>query len=134
MHSILIFLIIALIVALQIKVALNAIARINFLKQIVPGNENFETVTVYVAESQIKTISTEYILQNLEKFGPPETMPDIIEVNVIKTPPSAPPATRSIDDVINYESMIWVVKENDKKEIPFKLLRRYEQLGWEQIH
>ena len=134
MHSVLIFLIIAIIVAIQIKVARNAIARINFLKQIVPGSENFETVTVYVAESQIKTISTEYILQNLGKFGPPEIITDVVEINATAIPPSILPATQTVDETITYDSMIWVVKENDKKEIPFKLLRRYEQLGWEQIN
>lgn len=133
MHSVLIFLIIAIIVAIQIKVARNAIARINFLKQIIPGSENFETIAVYVPESQIKTVSTEYILQNLGEFGPPENLP-VAEINATAIPASATPATRLVDETVTYDSMIWVVKENDKKEIPFKLLRRYEQLGWEQIN
>lgn len=134
MHSILIFLIIAIIVALQIKIARNAIARIDFLKQIIPGDENFEAVTVYIRESQIKTISTTYILENLGKFGPVEIIPDTVKVNADAILPLVTTETLKVDDTITYDTMIWVMKEDDKKEIPYKLLRRYEQLGWEQIN
>jgi len=147
MHEIIIILVIIAIVGFQVKIFLDAKTRIGFFKEIIPGGDNFETVKVYIPESQIKEIKIDYILDNLHKFQLPGGEPEAIEIEVEvmeeivaspetdfneATQPEMEEETME-EEAIDYESLIWVWKGNEEKKIQLKFLKSNEMLGWNRI-
>jgi len=140
MHEIVILLIIAIIVGVQIKVFLDTAKKINLFKAIIPSPENFETVKVFIPESQIKQINSSYVLSNLQEFQNPldnkgienketiEDHEDFIDDHYEETIPE-----KTIIETIDYESLIWISKGNEEKKIKLKLLKSHEMLGWNRI-
>lgn len=147
MHEIIIILVIIAIVGFQVKIFLDAKTRISFFKEIIPGGDNFETVKVYIPESQIKEIKIDYVLGNLHKFQLPGGEPEAIEIEVevmkeIMESPEADfnePIQAEVEgeimeeEAIDYESLIWVSKGNEEKKIKLKFLKSNEMLGWNRI-
>ena len=146
MHEILIILVIIAIVGFQFKIFFDAKTKISLFKEIIPEGENFETVKVFIPESQIKDIKTDYILENLQKFQQPIGEQKSIEINAIpeeveKTVKNNPveysqpePVLQLFaEEAIDYESMIWVSKGNEEKKIKLKFLKSNEMLGWNRI-
>ena len=68
MHDILIGGLIALIVIIQILVALKTSSKISLFKSIVPKENTFQTVKVFIPENQIKSIKVESIFENLKNY------------------------------------------------------------------
>ena len=68
MHDILIGGLIAIIVIAQILVALNTSRKIALFKAIIPKDNSFETIKVFIPENQIKTVKIDSIFENLEKY------------------------------------------------------------------
>lgn len=144
MHEILILFVIAIIVGFQIKIFLDAAVKIDYFKTIVPDASTFETVKVFIPESQIKDIKIEYILNNLQKFQNPlgvlenfeakEIDETIDEVrNPIADHVKEETAEPMIEEIIDYESLIWIAKGSEEKKIKFKFLERHKILGWNRI-
>jgi len=146
MHEILIILVIIAIVGFQVKIFFDAKTRIDLFKEIIPEGENFETVKVFIPESQIKDIKTDYILNNLQKFQQPVEEPESIEIfpiskelekpvenNAVEYSQPEPVLQLFAEEAIDYESMIWVSKGNEEKKIKLKFLKSNEMLGWNRI-
>ena len=68
MHDLLIGGLIALIVIIQILVALQTSRKISLFKSIVPKQNTFETVKVFIPENQIKIIKIESIFENIKNY------------------------------------------------------------------
>ena len=147
MHEILIGIVILAIVGAQGYVAYTTWKKIDFYKEIIPQSTSFETVKVYIRESQIKDIKAEYILSNLKKFKAPKATASEPEATIILSEPAkevvmdAPIDSLPVQSVITwpeetlpgYEDLIWIAKDNEEKKIKYKLLRSYEQAGWSKI-
>lgn len=146
MHEILIILVIVAIVGFQVKIFFDASTKISLFKEIIPEDENFETVKVYIPESQIKEIKIDYILENLHKFQQRAEEQKSIETIAMPTqlerPDNNSPVAYSqpdpvlplfADEAIDYESMIWISKGNEEKKIKLKFLKGHEMLGWNRI-
>jgi hypothetical protein len=144
MHEILILFVIAIIVGFQIKIFLDAAAKIDYFKTMVPDASTFETVKVFIPESQIKDIKIEYILNNLQKFQNPLGVLENFETKEIdetveeERSPIADhfkeeAAEPMIEEIIDYESLIWIAKGSEEKKIKFKFLKSHEILGWNRI-
>ena len=144
MHEILILFVIAVIVGFQVKIFLEATKKIDLFKTIIPDASNFETVKVFIPESQIKDIKIEYVLKNLKKFQDPsktdkkETLKKdtkIVEENftLIDDPEVIEKVNPTVEEIIDYESIIWISKGSEEKKIKLKLLKSHEMLGWNRI-
>lgn len=144
MHEILILFVIAVIVGFQVKIFLEATKKIDLFKAIIPDASNFETVKVFIPESQIKDIKVEYVLKNLKKFQDPsktdkkETLKKdtkIVEENLtlIDIPEVIEKVNPIVEEIIDYESIIWISKGSEEKKIKLKLLKSHEMLGWNRI-
>lgn len=144
MHQILILFVIAVIVGFQVKIFLEATKKIDLFKVIIPDASNFETVKVFIPESQIKDIKVEYVLKNLNKFKNPsktakkETLKKdtkLVEGNftLIDNPEVAENVNPIVEEIIDYESIIWISKGSEEKKIKLKLLKSHEILGWNRI-
>lgn len=129
MHEIIIWLTIIIIVIVQSKVALETSKKIDLFKTVIPDPENFETVKVYIRESQVKDIKVDYILNNLHKFQKPEVNQETIDTEII----SEETLTLNDIEVPDYEALIWIAKDMEEKKIKYKLLKHYEQSGWNRI-
>lgn len=68
MHDILIGGLIALIVIIQVLVALKTSSKISLFKSIIPKENSFQTVKVFVPENQIKSIKIDYIFENIKNY------------------------------------------------------------------
>jgi|GEM_PF-5250714 len=144
MHEILILFVIAVIVGFQIKIFLETTKKIDFFKAIIPDASNFETVKVFIPESQIKDIKVEYVLKNLKKFqNPSKTIKKEISekdrkleeenLTLIDDPEVAENVNPIVEEIIDYESIIWISKGSEEKKIKLKLLKSHEMLGWNRI-
>ncbi len=69
MHELLIGLLIVTIVAIQIFVFKITLEKIKFFKNILPSQENFKTVKVFIKESEIESVSLVNIFKNLSEFS-----------------------------------------------------------------
>ena len=142
MHEILIGGLIALIVIVQITVALNTSKKINLFKAIIPDSKNFETVKVYIPESQIKDIRINEILNNIKDYSSPfPANNEIIEIGLDDTLESLNIDYPDDDELFpndafvnsDGEILIWVGKDNEEQKIALEDLEKFEALGWKQI-
>ena len=142
MHEILIGGLIALIVIVQITVALNTSKKINLFKAIIPDSKNFETVKVYIPESQIKDIRINEILNNIKDYSSPfPASNEIIEIGLDDTLESLNIDYPDDDELFpndafvnsDGEILIWVGKDNEEQKIALEDLEKFEALGWKQI-
>ena len=143
MHEILILFVIAIIVGFQIKIFLDAVSKIDFFKVIISNDSDFEIVKVFIAESEVKDIKIEYILNNLDKFQNPLEIVDSLKIKGIDN--TVETAINLIDDypeevseslveeIVDYESLIWISKGSEEKKIKLKLLKSHEISGWNRI-
>ena len=69
MHELLIGFLIVAIVAIQIYIFSLTLEKIKIFKNILPNQENFKTVKVYLKESEIESISLVNIYKNLPGFA-----------------------------------------------------------------
>ena len=69
MHELLIGFLIVAIVAIQIYIFFITLEKIKIFKNILPNQENFKTVKVYLKESEIESISLVNIYKNLPGFA-----------------------------------------------------------------
>lgn len=139
MHDFIISGLIIAIVIVQVMVALSTTKKIALFKTIIPNSQNFETVKVYIPESQIKDVTVDYILDNLDKYSSIYNSDTMIEATITEE------ETVAIDSIHNTEpeillmkpieadGLIWISKENEEKKIAVKLLEKYEALGWAKI-
>jgi hypothetical protein len=148
MHDILIGGLIAIIVIAQILVAITTSKKISLFKTIVPEANSFETVKAFIPEDQIKTVTVEYILKNLNKFNNPNTLAEPITKKVRKPIKSKAIITEGLisngEIIANGEldlkpiqeqnnpdkDMIWITKGNLEKKILLKSLSNYKTIGW----
>ncbi len=135
MHEILITLVIIIIVAFQFMVGYSAWQKIDLYKQIIPEAKNFETVKVYIPESQVKDINVDHILINLNYFQFPQDDEELFPDNAITED------IEIMDEVQlemhvpepNPDTLIWVTKGNEEKKIEYKFLQGHQEEGWSQI-
>lgn len=147
MHDILIGGLIAIIVIAQIWVAITTSKKISLFKTIVPEANSFETVKVFIPEDQIKTVTVEHILNNIERFSNPILLAEPIKKKTKKKVKinelidedlnsdegsilNEAPDLNLFDMVDNGEVMVWVIKGNLEKKIHNKDLSNYKAIGW----
>ena len=144
MHEILILFVIAVIVGFQIKIFLETTKKIDLFKSIIPDASNFETVKVFIPESQIKDIKVEYVLKNLKKFQDPSMITQIkgiqneiqIEeenLTLVDNYEEVENVNPVIEEIIDYDTLIWISKGSEEKKIKLKLLKSHEMFGWNRI-
>ncbi|MEC5166246.1 hypothetical protein RCH18_001982 [Flavobacterium sp. PL11] len=147
MHDILIGGLIAIIVMAQILVAITTSKKIALFKTIVPEANSFETVKVFIPEDQIKTVTVEHILNNLDSFSNPTLVTEQIKKKTKKKIKISEAIAEEyntdtftianeVNDLnlfdINHndEVMVWITKGNLDKKIPKKDLSNYKSIGW----
>jgi hypothetical protein len=136
MHEALIILVIIIIVAAQFFIGFTAWKKIDAYKQIIPEAQHFETVKVYIRESQVKDINIDYILTNLNKFQlPREEKEQFVEAEIIENTVEIVTAAEFKREELEpgYEDLIWVTRGNEEKKIKYKLLTSHQQNGWSRL-
>lgn len=135
MHEALIALVIIGIVTAQGFVGYTTWKKIDQYKQIIPEAQNFETVKVYILESQVKDINIDYILNNLSKFQlPQKEKEEFVEVEFIEEEDTVTEIALKEEDIEpGYEDLIWVIRGNEEKKIKYKLLTSHQQDGWSRL-
>jgi hypothetical protein len=136
MHEILIAFVIIIIVAAQGMVGYTAWKKIDEYKQIIPEPQNFETVKVYVPESQIKKINIDYILNNLNKFQlPQKDKEQFVEAEIIVNTETTVAEVKFKEEAgePGYDDLIWITKGNEEKKIKYRLLTSHLQDGWSRL-
>jgi cysteinyl-tRNA synthetase len=159
MHDYIIGALILIIVVAQILVALTTSKKIALFKTILPNANDFETVKVFIREDQIKTITTDDILNNLSSYSGLSSSVNIVEKkdisegknlkiqNIIESIKNKKnddelittdefesdlfAETVDIDDI--KEGMIWMIKGNLEEKIPKKQVYQYEDMGWSKL-
>lgn len=156
MHDYIIGALILIIVVAQILVALTTSKKIALFKTILPNANEFETVKVFIPEDQIKTITTDDILNNLNSYSDLSSSVNIVEKEDIseeknqKNQNNTENISNKNNDgelIINdefdpdlfsekfdlddtEEALTWVVKGTLEKKIPSGHLFHYEDMGW----
>ena len=159
MHDYIIGALILIIVVAQILVALTTSKKIALFKTILPNANDFETVKVFIREDQIKTITVEEILNNINRFSSPSSS-SVIEIpqesveaettnlqNILQNIKNSKKDDRlannyefdsdllgetiTIDDT--KEVMIWMSKGNLEEKIPKSQRYQYEDMGWSKL-
>ena len=149
MHDILIGGLIAIIVIVQILVALGTSRKIALFKRIIPQSDSFETIRVFVPENEIKTVTVAHIFDNIIKYQNAShqselegnRVDDVILSNDNQLHNGADTAFDKEDfveelDFIsneeNYESddLVWVVSGNFEERIHRSQLAEFEQNGY----
>jgi hypothetical protein len=77
MHELLIGFLIVALVAIQIYVFSITLEKIKNFKNILPSQENFKTVKVFIKESDIESISLNHIFKNLKDYRQGKQLVDI---------------------------------------------------------
>jgi hypothetical protein len=142
MHDILIGGLIAIIVMAQILVAITTSKKISLFKTIVPEADNFETVKVFIPEDQIKTVTVEYILNNLSIYSNSTSADNLpkegtSEKTLIDIPEYVNGKIETTDfddddDETNHDStdLVWVMNGTLEEKIPRSSLYHYQDMGW----
>jgi hypothetical protein len=156
MHDYIIGALILIIIIVQFTVAIATSKKIALFKTIVPDINSFETVKVFIREDQIKTITVEEILNNINRFSSATSFLDtgiqeeIVEeknpnlqniLQDIKNKKNDDALTNKyefdsdlfaetidIDDI--EEDTIWMSKGNLEEKIPKSQMYQYEDMGW----
>lgn len=159
MHDYIIGTLILIIVVAQFMVAFTTSNKITLFKTILPNANDFETVKVFIREDQIKTITTDDILNNLSNYSGLSSSVKIVEKknlsegknlkiqNIIESIKSKKNYDASIindefasdlfaetvdmDDI--KEGMIWMSKGNLEEKIPKSQRYQYEDMGWSKL-
>jgi hypothetical protein len=150
MHDILIGGLIAIIVMAQILVAISTSKKISLFKTIVPEANSFETVKVFIPEDQIKTVTVEYILNNLSIYSnstsadnlPKEGTSENILINIPEYVNGEIETTDfdddddDDDDETNHDStdLVWVMNGTLEEKIPRSSLYHYQDMGWSLLY
>lgn len=152
MHDYIIGAMILIIVVAQILVALTTSKKIALFKTILPNANEFETVKVFIREDQIKTITVEEILNNINRFSSaspslqieiPLEIVEEKEVNILNILEDINDDELSIDDQHDYELFgktidsdeieertIWMVKDFSERKIKKSQINQYLDMGW----
>jgi hypothetical protein len=152
MHDYIIGALILIIVVAQILVALTTSKKIALFKTILPNANDFETVKVFIREDQIKTITTDDILNNINRFSSASPYVEIEipleiveekEVNILNILEDINDDELSIDDEHDYdlfgktihsdeieERTIWMVKDFSERKIKKSQINQYLDMGW----
>ena len=163
MHDYIIGTLIAIIVITQLIVALTTSKKIRLFKTVVPNINSFETVKVFIRENQIKTITTEEILNNLDRFtnGTTSSNKGIQEEsekennhNIVTAIESMKPKkeideqfyedelnldaavetlNETLDTAPKIEEMLWMKNGNLEEKISKSQMYLYKDLGWTEI-
>ncbi|WP_290846855.1 hypothetical protein [Flavobacterium sp.] len=140
MHTFLIAFVILVIVAVQLSVLYTAVKKIALFKEIFPFGDAFETVKVYIPEDQIKDVSVDFILNNLNKFGNPVSFQEVIAIEQESDNDEdfvddyhEAQDTAFFDDDSEDLPFIWIAKKNEERKITREELTEYETLGWTKI-
>jgi hypothetical protein len=152
MHDYIIGALILIIVVAQILVALTTSKKIALFKTILPNANEFETVKVFIPKDQIKTITVEEILNNINRFSSASPYVEIEipleiveekEVNILNILEDINDDELSIDDEHDYdlfgktihsdeieERTIWMVKDFSERKIKKSQINQYLDMGW----
>lgn len=159
MHDYIIGALILIIVVAQILVALTTSKKIALFKTILPNANDFETVKVFIREDQIKTITTDDILNNLNSYSGLSSSVNIVQKKDISEGKNLKIQNiiESIKNKNNYnaskindefdsdlfgetitindtkEVMIWMSKGNLEEKIPKSQRYQYEDMGWSKL-
>ncbi|RTY67065.1 hypothetical protein [Flavobacterium sp. LB2P53] len=159
MHDYIIGALILIIVVAQILVALTTSKKIALFKTILPNAHDFETVKVFIREDQIKTITTDDILNNLNSYSGLSSSVNIVQKKDISEGKNLKiqNIVESIKNKNNYnasiindefdsdllgetitiddtkEVMIWMSKGNLEEKIPKSQRYQYEDMGWSKL-
>jgi hypothetical protein len=159
MHDYIIGALIIIIVIVQFTVAITTSKKIALFKTIVPDIDSFETVKVFIREDQIKTITVEEILNNINRFSSasPSLEIGIQEEIVVDKNPNLHNILQDIknkknDDALSNkykfdsdlfaetididdieEDTIWMSKGKLEEKIPKSQMYQYEDMGWIRI-
>ncbi|MBP4141971.1 hypothetical protein J3S90_09165 [Flavobacterium sp. P4023] len=149
MHDILIGGLIAIIVMAQILVAISTSKKISLFKTIVPEANSFESVKVFIPEDQIKTVTVEYILNNLSIYSnstsadnlPKEGTCEKILINIPEYVNGEIESTAFYDgddddDETNHDNtdLVWVMNGTLEEKIPRSSLYHYQDMGWSLLY
>ena len=133
-HEILIAIVISAIVGFQIFIAWKTSEKIDRFKTIIPSDNTFETIKVYIPESHIKSIQIDDILSNLEKYSSGEALRQMESNEEPLNSNDKAPAEDSPNEVEeDPEALIWISREMEEKRIKYRLLKSFELLGWTRI-
>jgi hypothetical protein len=156
MHDYIIGALIIIIVIVQFTVAITTSKKISLFKTIVPDIDSFETVKVFIREDQIKTITVEEILNNINRFSSatPFLAEEIQDKIVVEKNPILPNILENIKNKNNHDELntndefesdlfaetididdieedtIWMSKGNLEEKIPKSQMYQYEDMGW----
>lgn len=134
MHELLIGFLIVAIVAIQIYVFYITLEKIKIFKDILPSQENFKTVKVYIKESEIETISLIDIFKNLHNYCDKDRKKNDTNQNSI-----IEEAIEINDEYSKYESFSdsdeyeYVEKNGIQTKIKSKNLDFFISKGWKVI-
>lgn len=149
MHDILIGGLIAIIVIVQVLVAVGTSRKIALFKRIIPQSDSFETIRVFVPENEIKTVTVAHIFDNIIKYQNASHQSEL-EGNrgddvILSNDNQIHNGTDTefdeedfveeldfISDEENYESddLVWVVSGNFEERIHRSQLVEFEQNGY----
>ncbi len=142
MHEFLIGVLIVAIVAIQTFVFIITLDKIKIFKKILPNQENFKTVKVFIKEEDIETVSLEDIFKNLGAYTKNQEIVEAPEFDY-KTSNHNEELTETmlIEEDSNYfkkdlfsdPSLCYIEKNGEKQRISIGVLSHYEGLGWTRI-
>ena len=156
MHDYIIGALIIIIVIVQFMLAISTSKKIALFKTIVPDINSFETVKVFIREDQIKTITVEEILNNINRFSSasPSLEIEIKEEIVVDKNPKLLNILENIKNKMAHDELntddefdsdlfagsiniddieedtIWMSKGNLEEKIPKSQMYQYEDMGW----
>jgi hypothetical protein len=127
MHETIIIFIVLIIVVAQFAVGFTAWKKIDAYKKIIPEAVHFETVKVFIPESQVKNIDIDHVLRNPDAFQHSEDEPEPF-MSELAMEAFAAEEYDALSDIP--EDTVWVSKGNEEKKIEQALLDRYLSNGW----
>lgn len=159
MHDYIIGVLIIIIVAIQFLVAITTSKKITLFKNVVPNINSFETVKVFIREEQIKTITAEEILANINHYKGQDGSYDIeiekvenniehkfneaaiiddekstidIESKISEDDGLINPIIEKIKSYLSDDNdqLISISKGDKEKKIPLSQLSNFRSIGW----
>lgn len=130
MHELIIGILIISIVAIQVYVFAITRKKIKIFKNILPSQENFKTVKVFIKETEIETVSLVNIFKNISEFSTRD-QEKLIIFNDIKKESDVFIKYETVND---FEEFLYVEKDGIQTKIVSKNLDFFISKGFKIIN
>lgn len=135
MHNLIIWVLIITIVAVQAYVFKMTLNKIKIYKSILPNQENFKTVKVFIKETEIETVSLVNIFENPSEYSTIDQEKPImfndIDIEEIKEDSDEYVKYETVND---FEDFLYVEKDSVKTKIISKNLDFFISRGYKIIN